>query len=313
MFKGFFNFRFVERISITIILSALVIDLLLVYLKGASIGWIEYAKVAALCLLLIIGGLIYRKIERSERIASTLICSALLVLFSLVMALYNYLLLPLARPPIDQFLTSIDAFFGFYWPDVMAWAASHPIITLILKLSYMTTMAQLSILIALLGLTGRQKQMDVLILTVIISATIAICFWGVFPSLGAKSLYQLSPEIWATVAPVVDQIYAEELKYIAIHGPGTIVPYEIRGLIAFPSYHASLAFVALFSSYAVKKVFPIFLVLNLLILPATLIHGGHHFVDPFAGFVLFLASWYIAKNAIYKNASAESLPEIVPA
>lgn len=313
MLNSFFKFRYVERLALTIIFATMAIDLLLIGLKGASIGWIEYLKVMLLCTTLIAGGLVYRKLGRSERIASTLICSALLVLFSLVMALYNYLLLPLTRPPIDQFITSIDAFFGFYWPDVMAWAAQHPVITLILKLSYMSTMAQLSILIALLGLTGRQKQMDVLILTVIISATIAICFWGVFPSLGAKSLYQLSPEIWAAIAPIVDKEYAEELKYITVHGPGVIVPYEMRGLIAFPSYHASLAFVALFASFAVKKVFPIFLVLNILILPATFIHGGHHFLDPFAGFILFFASWCVAKKAIYKNADAENLPQIIPA
>lgn len=308
----FLQFRFIERLAITVIFIALIIDLILINWKGAQIDWFAYAKITGLCLLIIAGGIFYRKFNRSERIASTLICSGLLVAFSMVLALFNYLLLPVSAPFIDDYIVKADALLGFHWPNIMAWAAEHPIISIVLKISYMTTMAQLSILIALLGLTGRRQQMDILLLTVIISATFAICFWGLFPSSGAMSVYNLPFEIEAAVAPVVGQEYAAELQRIAVEGPGIIAPYEIRGLIGFPSYHASLAFVALFASFSVKKVFPIFLIVNILILPGTLIHGGHHLLDLIAGFVLFLASWYIAKNVIYKNASAENLPEIVP-
>lgn len=311
--KNNIQFRYVERLAILVIIIALCVDLALIWVKGAKIDWIAYAKISGLCFAIISAGMIYRIIDRSERIASTLICSGLLVAFSMVLGLFNYLLLPVSNPFIDETIAKADALLGFYWPDIMVWAANHPIISMVLKVSYMSTMAQLSILIALLGLSGRRQQMDVLLLCVIISATIAICFWGLFPSSGAMSVHNLPADIEMAVAPIVGQEYAEELRRIAIEGPGVIIPYEIRGLIGFPSYHSSLAFVALFASFAIKRVFPIFLILNLLILPATLIHGGHHLLDLFAGFLLFLGAYKAAKVLIYANAVKEDLPQIVVA
>lgn len=306
-----FHFRFIERLALSVVLLALIVDLILIFWKGAEIDWFAYAKISGLCLLLILGGIIYRVLDRSERIASTLICSALLVAFSMALSLFNYLLLPVSAPFIDAYIIKADAYLGFYWPDIMFWAAQHPILSLILKISYMSTMAQLSVLIALLGLTGRRQQMDVLLLTVFISATIAICFWGLFPSSGAMSVHNLPVEIETAVSPIVGQEYGAELRRIATQGPGVIAPYEIRGLIGFPSYHASLAFVALFASFAMKRLFPVFLVLNILIMPATLIHGGHHLLDLFAGFVLFLGTWKVANYIVRNNALKMGFPLII--
>lgn len=309
--KAFFKFRFVERLALTMIFTAMIIDLVMIFVRQANINWAEYVAAFLLVLALMLAGLTYRYIERSERIASTFICAGLLILFSSVISLFNYLLLPLVRAPIDEQLAVIDAFFGYHWPTVMQWAADHPIINLILKISYMTTMFQVTLLIVLLGLTGKLKQLDVLLLSVIISATTAICFWAIFPSMGTTTIHELSPELWATVAPVVDYAYAQDLRHIAVHGPDRIGPYEVRGLIAFPSYHASLAFIAMFASRPFKYLFPFMVVLNIIIIPSVFVHGGHHFVDPFAGFVLFAMSWYIARYYIladrYSDSSAQKV------
>lgn len=311
--KNKIQFRTMERLAITVILLAAIVDLILITWKNAQIDWFAYFKITGLCCAIITAGIVYRVLDRSERIASTLICSGLLVAFSMVLALFNYLLLPISAPFIDEYVVKADALIGFHWPDIMAWAAAHPIISLILKISYMSTLAQLSVLIAILGLTGRRQQMDILLLTVVFSATIAICFWGLFPSSGAMSVHDLPIEIENAVAPIVGQEYGAELRRIATKGPGLIVPYEIRGLIGFPSYHASLAFVAVFASFAIKRVFPLFLILNVLIMPATLIHGGHHLFDLFAGFVLFYGSWKLAAKVVRANAFNENAPLIVPA
>ena len=48
----------------------------------------------------------------------------------------------------------------------------------------------------------------------------------------------------------------------------------------------------------VKWVFPVYLVLNLLILPATSFHGGHHLVDVFGGIALFAIGTVIAEKTV---------------
>lgn len=306
------EFRSAERIMFNVSLFALFIDLFLVFWKSSNIDWLAYGGVTAFTVVLLAIGSVYRLLNRSERIAAALVGTAGLMFFSMVMSLFNYLLLPIVRAPIDHQLAAIDAMFGFYWPHAMQIAAHYPMITTILKVAYLSTLPQLAVLIVVLGLSGRHRDMHVLLLAVVVTATLAICFWGLFPSLGAKSLYQLPPAIWAAVAPVVDQSYAEALKRMAIDGPGLISPNEIRGLIAFPSYHASLAFIALYSSRNLKYVFPIFLVLNVLIIPATFVHGGHHLIDPFAGMILFALGVLCAKRFVDAEYKKTGAVEIIP-
>jgi membrane-associated phospholipid phosphatase len=58
---------------------------------------------------------------------------------------------------------------------------------------------------------------------------------------------------------------------------------HVNGLITFPSFHAALATILIYASRGVKMLFPLYLVLNLLMLAATPTVGGHYFIDIIAG------------------------------
>lgn len=287
------------------------INLVVTLVRGIDVDGIGYLTLGLISAGMIGCGYIYRLKDRSERIASSMICTGIFVAFTACISFFNYLMLPLTNGPYDVYLTQIDAVFGYHWPSVMAWAADHLLISEILKYAYATTMPQMAILIVVLGLTGRAYDMHMLMASVTITATLSVCFWGVFPTLGAKSLYDLPPEIWAAVQPMVDLEYTNYLKEVARNGPGLITPSEVRGLIAFPSFHAVLAFTAMYAARNVKYLGPIFIVLNLLILPATFIHGGHHLVDLPAGFAMFALGTYLAKCVIDKGYKENKLDRFI--
>ena len=300
-----------EFLMIFVGIAAGLIDVALILYKGSKIDIPGYGGLLALVLLVIPLGLYYRISGRSERIASALICSGAFVFFSACLSLFNYLLLPISRPLIDLPIAQIDAMFGYHWPDVMALAAQHPVITQIMKYAYMTTIPQFAMLVVILGLSGRMRDLHVMITSVGITATLTICFWGLFPTLGAKSMYILTPELWAAVNPIVNEEYALALLHIGEHGPGMISPKEIRGLIAFPSYHAVLAFTAMYAARNVRYVAPTFLLLNLLILPGIFIHGGHHLMDLPAGFAMFAFGTWLARRAVYADYAHRGAPVFV--
>lgn len=302
-----------ELLMITIGVAAVVVDFALVVYKGSQIDFTAYGGLFALVLFVVPLGLFYRIKGRSERIASALICSGAFIFFSACLSLFNYLLLPIVRPLIDIHITQFDAMLGFHWPQVMAWAAANPWPTLVLKIAYMTTIPQFAALVVILGLSGRMRDLHIMITSVTITATLTICFWGLFPSLGAKSMYILTPEIWNAINPIVNEEYAKDLLHIGANGPGMISPKEIRGLIAFPSYHAVLAFTAIYAARNVRFVAPIFLVLNLLILPGIFIHGGHHLMDLPSGFVMFAFGTWLASNAVAKDYRRRNAPDLVAA
>lgn len=302
-----------ELLMLSVGAAAGLIDLALIAYKGSRIDPAGYAGLAAIVLFVVPLGLFYRIRGRSERIASALVCSGAFIFFSACLSLFNYLLLPIVRPLIDVHVTAIDAMFGYHWPEVMAWAAANPLPTLIMKIAYMTTVPQIAALVVILGLSGRMRDLHVLITSVTITATATICFWGLFPSLGAKSMYIIPPEIWAAINPIVNEAYARELLHIGEHGPGVISPKEIRGLIAFPSYHAVLAFTAIHAARNVPGVAQFFLILNLLILPGIFIHGGHHLMDLPAGFVMFVFGCVIAARTVGHDYRRRGVPDLVTA
>ncbi len=280
---------------------------------GANVDWLRYGGLLLVVLAMLLTGHIYRASGRSERIGAATTCAGLFIFFTMCLSMYNYMLLPLWRAPIDLQLNQIDQMFGYHWPLVIEWAGQHPLINDIIRVAYMSTLPQFAVLVVILGLTGRIKELHVLIASVTITATFAICFWGLFPSLGAKSLYDLPQAMEMLAAPIVSTLYGDQMLQMAVEGPGFITPQDIKGLIAFPSYHIVLAVTAIYASRTLKWVFPAYLVLNMLIMPGIYLHGGHHLVDLPAGLVVAAAGLYLARRTVFSHYEKLKLPALVAA
>ncbi len=292
------HLRPAEFTMLAVAVFALITDLCLIIYKGAKVDYTGYSGIAIAVTSLASIGYFYRISGRSENIASGLLCAAIFIFFSACLSLFNYLLLPISHGPYDLMLAEWDTLFGYHWPDIMALAAKFPNFTSAMKWAYMSTMLQFAILIAILGLSGRKYDLYVMISSVTVTATLTICFWGIFPTTGTTTIYEIPLELWNQINPPVDRSYALDLISIVKTGPSVITPTEIRGLIAFPSYHAVLAFTAMYAARNLKVLGPIFFVINLLILPSIFVHGGHHFVDLPAGFLMFAFGTYWALKAV---------------
>jgi hypothetical protein len=68
----------------------------------------------------------------------------------------------------------------------------------------------------------------------------------------------------------------------------------VRGLIAFPSYHAVLALIVMWYARYLPRLFWPLVATNVLVLVATPIHGGHHLVDVLAAFPVTVLSLLLA-------------------
>ncbi len=300
-----------EKTMITVALAAGVVDLVLIWYKNSLVDWAGYLTILALVAGLLTLGLFYRVSGRSERIGAAGISAGLFIFFSLCLSMFNYLLLPLWREPIDLGLNAIDQLFGYSWPAVIEWAGQNPVFNSIVRFAYLSTIPQIAAIIVILGLTGKIKELNTLIVAVTITATFTITFWGLFPSLGAKSLYDLPLAMELLASPVVSTAYGDQMLLMAKEGPGLISPKEIKGLVAFPSYHIVLSGLAVYAARTVKWIFPFYLVLNALILPGIYMHGGHHLVDLPAGLLVAAVGLYLARKAVKEHYLKYKLPEIL--
>jgi hypothetical protein len=295
---------FVARIVAIVI----ALDAALIALRGSSIDVAAYAKIALLVGLFLGLGLAYRRSGRSEAIGAMAVCTGLFIAFTASLSLFNYLLTPNPRPLIDPWLQAADSALGYHWPDAIAWAAEHPLFNEAMRFAYMATLPQIAVLVAVLGLTKRLEDLYSLLLTVTITGTIAVMFWGLFPSAGAKSFHHISSALLHLVRPVVDPAYGAEILALVKNGAPYLSPDEFRGLIAFPSFHIVLAVTATWHARHINWLFGPYLLVNLIVLPAVLVHGGHHLVDIPAGMAVFAFGLYCAREILHPAAARAAIP-----
>jgi hypothetical protein len=240
----------------------------------------------------------YGAVRREEAIATTLTGIGFLIVFPAGCSLLSYLLMTIAGPRIDVALAAIDHAMGFSWPALMGLAARHRILNTLLAWAYVSVMPQTTLLLLLLGWKNKCADIYGLCLALAGGAAITLALWTMFPSFGAFSVFILPPGIASKLGLVVGFDYARDLVAMLRHGPGFISPTELRGVVGFPSYHTVQALVLIWYARHLKGLRWVALGLNIAVLAATPIQGGHHLIDLIGGAVVALCAIALAERTV---------------
>jgi membrane-associated phospholipid phosphatase len=292
----------------------LILALLVFAPLGVDIGWASYASfdidrrsyvlVGIAAAALAAGSYFYEHIRKDEKLSAMLFGTFFLISFSASAGVLNYFLMTVAGARIDTQLAEVDQMLGIYWPALMQFAEAHPLANRILFLAYASLLPQTAVLINCLGFISRPNEIYKFCLALALGAGITIAFWTWAPSFGAFSLYPVYATSQFVLA--VDANYARDLLDLLSNGPGRISPYEIKGLVAFPSFHTALAVIVTYYAWNIKYLRWIFLVVNSLVVISIPIQGGHHVIDIVGGFaVAFLAIALTSRIARWSLASGE--------
>lgn len=292
----------VERFILILIATLAVLDAGLIVLNGVEIDVAGYAVLISCGLLCLAIGQFYRRIRSEARIAVPVTAAGLFILFSIAGSIFNYLLLPVRFPTIDELLVRSDAALGFTWPGFMAWMTQYPFVVRVLGFVYQTSLMQMIAVILILGFSGKFPQLHRFLLTGIVGSLLAIVCWFFFPAFGTSAVYDVSAI--AGLPLVVTSGYGEELRQLAQLGVTVLTPEKVLGLVAFPSVHTLMACLSVFFLRENRFLFPVALCLNLMMLPAIIIHGGHHLSDMLGGFALFGVTYGLTGRLTRVNAGA---------
>lgn len=277
-----------ERFLLGLIALLFVVDAILIAAKGIHVDYTGYF----LCVLAGAGvfmlGQFYRRSGRDLRIATALISSGLFILFTLAASIFNYLFLPIAFPTIDHVLFRVDTALGYSWAGIVVWAATYPWIGTVLFHVYSTSLPQLLLIVLTLGFTGRERLLHHFLLTGVLGASASIVFWIFFPTFGPSAYVQLPEWVSEAIPLAVGNDYGQELNRLATEGVGYLSPRNVLGLIGFPSFHIFMAAMSVWFVPRHWLAMAVILPLNLLMLPAVLVQGGHHLSDIFGGLVAFV-------------------------
>jgi hypothetical protein len=276
-----------ERFVLHVILILFAVDVTLIAVKGIEVDYVGYSLCLGVGAGVFLLGQFYRISERDLRIAAALVSAGLFILFSLAGSVFNYMFLPVQFPAIDSPLLRVDAALGYNWRDVVIWAATDPWIGKTLFFVYGTSLPQLLLIVIMLGFTGRDRMLHHFLVTGVLGALASIAFWIFFPTYGAKAYLELPQWVTETIPLAVNPAYGQELMRLGQEGVSYLTPKNVLGLIGFPSFHIFMAAMSVWFVPRHRLVMAVILPLNLLMLPAVLVQGGHHLSDVFGGLVAF--------------------------
>ncbi|WP_051615160.1 phosphatase PAP2 family protein [Phyllobacterium sp. UNC302MFCol5.2] len=286
-----------EKIVGGIIAVLLMINIALASAKGVTVDWLGYAVGGSMGLAAIAIGQFYRLYRHDEKIAVPTTATGFYLLFSLVGSVFNYLLLPVGES-YDRVLIEWDRALGFYWPDFVQAVVEVPYLPTILRVIYGSSLIQITCVILLVGFFGSKRSLHLFLLTGTLSALLTILVWRIIPSAGPAAYYPLPSEVANRLGAIADHAYGLELLRLYREGAAYISPKDTLGLIAFPSFHTVMACLSVYFTMDFRKIFPVIAVINILMVPAIIVHGGHNIVDLFGGVAAFILALLAARAVL---------------
>ena len=212
---------------------------------------------------------IYVAVRPGARVVHTLMENgAGIIAYSAILAPVSYLCARNTMPLFDDVLHAADARLGYDW---LAWAAFEngiPAIATTLKLAYASLLPQTVLVLVMLPVIGDGRRGFSFIRASLIAVIVACAGSHVFPAAGPEAVVTEWYPHWAALRT------AE---------PFTTSLAQMQGIIAFPSFHASLAVLLLFAVRGLSVVTWAFGALEALMLISTPTHGHHYLCDVIAG------------------------------
>lgn len=268
------------------------------------LAWTSFAKVAIASLLLGLASLFY-SFRKEERIASGLQCTAQFALFPSVAAPLSYIAASAALPLWDETYASWDRGLGLDWMGWLATMNNHPMLHEIFAQAYSSFLPQVAVVIIALALSGHLLHLRLYILSFIFTALITIAISAVLPAQGIWGYFQLSPSDYPNITPVTQELHLNIFHGLRDGSFRELVAQGAEGIITFPSLHTAGGWLFIFAMWPVRYLRWVFLLLNITMIVATPVDGGHYFSDVIAGTATAILCWMATARMIYGSAVSE--------
>jgi len=217
-----------------------------------------------------------------------------LVTICLFGVLAAYALQRMGFPLRDDLLNRLDIALGFDWPAYAHWVGRHEQVQKVFHFAYNTISLQIAFPLVVLAFAQRTAELRTYLLAFTIAFVATIAISAAMPAGGPIVFIDRNDFgfLHFTGATPVEQL-------MRLRQPGPFVMTEAPGGIAtFPSFHATIAVLTPLTLRRFPRILTGLLVLDALMLAATLTEGAHYLVDVLAGGVMAFAGYALAARII---------------
>ncbi len=278
---------FLNRMIWLLLFALAIITGMWMYIERMTLDITNVTPFFYIYALFLLISLIYRTIRKNDTIflfgqlaTQWLTAAAILGALSYVSARLNY-------PLNDDWLISIDQALGFDWKAYIAWVDQSAMLAFISSTAYISSGPQMLAFVALLFLYKNILHIQRFLLAFIFTGAITVILSALFPAVAGYVHYNIDASQFQNLHPIAARIHEAPLMAMRNHTTN-VLGFPMQGLVTFPSFHAALAIVLIYAAWPIRWLKAIAIPLNILVLFATPVDGGHWLIDVIGGVVIAL-------------------------
>jgi len=282
----------------SLIMAILAVDL--VWLSRSAISVVPFSLAMPVLAGLAMSAVaaFYRSRRNEAKLADALDTVGQMIAFMVVAALLSYLMATLAFPMQDATLYALDRKLGLDWLAFLKAVDARPWLGTLLSFAYASFIPQVLVLLLVLAFSGQGRAARVTILAMMLSGLVTIVISGFTPAMAMFVHLGLTPADYPNLAPAAAFVHVADMDALRSGKPVLIDLANAQGIITFPSYHAALGLIMLLAALSHRWLRWPFGLLNLTMIVATPIDGGHYFVDVIAGLGIAGLSYLAARRLL---------------
>lgn len=250
----------------------------------------------------------YRVFRTETKLADALDCMGQVMAFMITGVLLSYLAATLSFREQDALFYALDRSLGLDWLAYLKAIDARPWLGTTFGFAYASILPQIVILVIALAFSGRGDAARIMVFAMMLSALVSIAISGLMPAVAMFVHLGLTPADYPNLNPGAAFVHVSDIKALRSGAPFLVDLSKAEGIITFPSYHAAVALLMLLAGWTHPVLRWPFLIINLLMIAATPIDGGHYFIDVFAGLGLALLCHVAARRFLFSSRLA-LLPE----
>jgi membrane-associated phospholipid phosphatase len=260
-----------------VILAITLLDAIWMWAKGIGLEIKSLGPPLGMAAILVACAVICSALARRQRrLAYVLRASAdylqsvtQLMLMILPLVALTYLAATANFPLADDVLTRADGLIGFNWETASAWVHSYPILAEVLRLCYRSIQWQFFAVLFFASVKRPGEVNGEFIWNFLVTLLLTTAIAAILPALGHGGAAAMS---------AVDAL--REVR------SGGWTQFDLRtadGIVTFPSFHAALGVLFVYSTRHERHALWVVLPLNALMILSTPTEGGHYLIDSIAG------------------------------
>lgn len=293
-----------NRLAWSVIVTLLAIDLVWLTRSAVSVVPLSLATPVGAGLAMGAAAYYYRHHRGELKLADALDTVGQMLAFMAVAALFSYLMATLGYPLQDAAFQALDRSLGLDWLAFLKAVDARPLLGTLLSASYASFIPQVLVLMLVLSFCGQGMAGRTTILAMMLSGTVTIVISGFLPAMAMFVHLGLTPADFPNLQPGAAFVHVADMEALRSGAPVLVDLAKAEGIITFPSYHAALALLLLLGGWQNAWLRWPFVVVNVAMIVAAPIDGGHYFVDVFAGLGIAAVSYVVARRLLGLGAQA---------